>query len=300
MAILANEINRSQAQKSELYMVATPIGHRGDITQRAREIFASVDIIACEDTRVTGELLRGYGISTQGKLMSVREHNEREAAAQLIERLRAGASVAYASDAGTPGVSDPGARLVDAVRAAGLRVVPVPGASALTALLSASGIQDPTFIFEGFVPNHGSEREVALSRFATQPRTSVFYEATHRIEDCLARLARLCPERTLVIGKELTKHFERIVSLPAGQAVAWLAEDKQRSNGEFVLALAPIPAQASPPNTLEAKRWLDALAKELPPARAAKTVAKMTGVPRETLYRSLSQADDGDDNDGAP
>jgi 16S rRNA (cytidine1402-2'-O)-methyltransferase len=289
--------NIPAAQQSQLYMVATPIGNRGDITLRARDIFASVDIIACEDTRVTGELLRGYGIATQGKLMSVREHNEREAAAQLIERLRAGASVAYASDAGTPGISDPGARLVEAVRTAGFRIVPIPGASAVIALLSAAGILDPTFIFEGFVPHQGGDREAALARYAGEPRMSVFYESTHRIEDCLARLARLCPTRTLVIGKELTKHFEMVVSQPAAQAPAWLAEEKQRSNGEFVLALAPAPELATSPQAQEAKRWLDALAKELPPARAAKIVAKMTGVPREELYRSLA-VDKGVDDSG--
>jgi 16S rRNA (cytidine1402-2'-O)-methyltransferase len=161
------------AQKSQLYMVATPIGNRADITQRAREIFESVDIIACEDTRVTGELLRSYGITTQGKLTSVREHNEREAAAQLIERLGAGLSVAYASDAGTPGLSDPGARLVEAVRAAGFRIVPIPGASAVTALICAAGISETAFIFDGFAPHQGGEREAAFVRYAAEPYCTV-------------------------------------------------------------------------------------------------------------------------------
>ncbi len=275
-------------------MVATPIGNRGDITQRARDIFASVDIIACEDTRVTGELLRGYGILTQGKLISVREHNEREAAAQLIERLGVGLSAAYASDAGTPGLSDPGARLVEAVRAAGFRIVPIPGASALTALICAAGINDSAFIFEGFVPHQGGDREAALLRYASEPRTTVFYESTHRIAQCLERLATLCPTRALIIGKELTKTFEMIVSLPAAQAPAWLAEDKHRANGEFVLALSAAPELETTPQVIEAKRWLEALAKELPPARAAKIVAKMTGVPREELYRSLAVDEGGE------
>ncbi len=275
-------------------MVATPIGNRGDITQRAREIFASVDIIACEDTRVTGELLRGYGILTQGKLISVREHNEREAAAQLIERLGVGLSVAYASDAGTPGLSDPGARLVEAVRTAGFRIVPIPGASAVTALICAAGFSDTAFIFDGFVPHQGGEREAAFVRYAAEPRAIIFYESTHRIAQCLDRLAILCPTRALVIGKELTKTFEMIVKLAASEAPAWLVEDKHRANGEFVLGLSPAPELETAPQVLEAKRWLEALAKELPPARAAKIVAKMTGVPRDELYRSLAEGDEAE------
>jgi 16S rRNA (cytidine1402-2'-O)-methyltransferase len=294
MPNLPNEETIPAAQKSQLYMVATPIGNRGDITQRARTIFGSVDIIACEDTRVTGELLRSYGIMTQGKLTSLREHNEREAAAQLIERLGAGLSVAYASDAGTPGLSDPGARLVEAVRAAGFRIVPIPGASAVTALICAAGIADTAFIFDGFAPHQGGEREAAFVRYAAEPRTIIFYESTHRVAQCLERLAALCPTRLLVIGKELTKTFEMIVKIPSSEAPAWLAEDKHRANGEFVLALSAAPELETAPQVLEAKRWLDALAKELPPARAAKIVAKMTGVPREDLYRSLA-SDESED-----
>jgi 16S rRNA (cytidine1402-2'-O)-methyltransferase len=281
-------MNESVVVAGTLYVVATPIGNVGDLTQRARDVLTSVQVLAAEDTRMTQDLLRHASIATNAKLISVREHNEAQAAQGIVGWLAAGQSVAYVSDAGTPGVSDPGARLVRAVQDAGFAVVPVPGVSAVTALLCACGLLGSSFTFYGFLPTQASALEAMFDAFDASAHVCVFFESTHRIAHSCERLAARFPAREIVIGKELTKRFEMIARVPTAQLPAWLAQDAQRAKGEFVLALAPAHAAEHVPNEAEAKKWLAELSKELAPARAAKIVAKMTGVPRDVLYKTAS------------
>jgi 16S rRNA (cytidine1402-2'-O)-methyltransferase len=270
-----------------LYVVATPIGNLADITLRALHVLRIADVLACEDTRHTQSLLRAYGIDKSGaSLMALHQHNEQEAAQQVIARLREGLRVAYVSDAGTPAVSDPGARLVAGVRAAGLPVMPLPGASSVTAALSAAGAVDEhgAFVFAGFLPAKTTERTQAVQALATEPRTVVLLEAPHRIEALAEALAEL-GERPLTVAREISKQFEQIVTLPAAQFPGWLAADPQRARGEFVLVLHPAPRVAQEtaldPSAL---RTLDLLLAELPLKTAVKLAAEITGTPRNALY----------------
>jgi 16S rRNA (cytidine1402-2'-O)-methyltransferase len=270
-----------------LYVVATPIGNLADITLRALHVLRIADVLACEDTRHTKSLLRAYGIEkSHSHLIALHQHNEQEAAHQVITRLQAGERVAYVSDAGTPAVSDPGARLVAAVRAAGLPVMPLPGASSVTAALSAAGAVDEhgAFVFAGFLPAKTTERTQAVQALATEPRTVVLLEAPHRIEALAEALAEL-GERPLTVAREISKQFEQIVTLPAAQFPGWLAADPQRARGEFVLVLHPAPRVAQEtaldPSAL---RTLDLLLTELPLKTAVKLAAEITGTPRNALY----------------
>ncbi|MFO6420328.1 16S rRNA (cytidine(1402)-2'-O)-methyltransferase [Hylemonella sp. W303a] len=270
-----------------LYVVATPIGNLADITLRALHVLRFADVLACEDTRHTQSLLRAYGIEKSGaSLMAVHQHNEQEAAQQVIARLREGLRVAYVSDAGTPAVSDPGARLVAAVRAAGLPVMPLPGASSVTAALSAAGAVDESggFVFAGFLPAKTSERAQAVQSLAGEPRAVVLLEAPHRIT-ALADALLVLGDRALTVAREISKQFEQIVTLPAAQFADWLAADAQRSRGEFVLVLHPAP-RAAQDNALDpsALRTLDLLLAELPLKTAVKLAADITGTPRNALY----------------
>ncbi|MBL8502424.1 MAG: 16S rRNA (cytidine(1402)-2'-O)-methyltransferase [Rhodocyclaceae bacterium] len=266
---------------SALYVVATPLGNLGDLGDRAREVLAGVDAIACEDTRHTRKLLDHFGI--RAETFSLHEHNEAAAAERLIRQLREGGSLALVSDAGTPAVSDPGARAVAAVRAAGFEVIPVPGPNAAVAALSASGLTDPHFLFYGFLPAKTAARRKALAALKPLPCALVFYEAPHRIEEAVADLAaELEPGRRLVIARELTKLFESIVDLPLAEAAAWLAADADRRRGEFVLCVsAPPPAEGMP---AEAERMLDTLLAELPLKQAVKLAAEISGAPKNALY----------------
>ena len=266
---------------SALYVVATPLGNLGDLGDRAREVLAGVDAIACEDTRHTRKLLDHFGI--RAETFSLHEHNEAVAAERLIRQLREGGSLALVSDAGTPAVSDPGARAVAAVRAAGFEVIPVPGPNAAVAALSASGLTDPHFLFYGFLPAKTAARRKALAALKPLPCALVFYEAPHRIEEAVADLAaELEPGRRLVIARELTKLFESIVDLPLAEAAAWLAADADRRRGEFVLCVsAPPPAEGMP---AEAERMLDTLLAELPLKQAVKLAAEISGAPKNALY----------------
>lgn len=270
-----------------LYVVATPIGNLADITLRALHVLRIADVLACEDTRHTQSLLRAYGIEKSGShLIALHQHNEQEAAHQVITRLQAGERVAYVSDAGTPAVSDPGARLVAAVRAAGLPVMPLPGASSVTAALSAAGAVDEhgAFVFAGFLPAKTTERTQAVQALATEPRTVVLLEAPHRIEALAEALAEL-GERSLTVAREISKQFEQIVTLPAASLPGWLTADPQRTRGEFVLVLHPAPRVAQEtaldPSAL---RTLDLLLAELPLKTAVKLAAEITGTPRNALY----------------
>jgi 16S rRNA (cytidine1402-2'-O)-methyltransferase len=265
-----------------LYVVATPIGNLGDITLRALDILQRVDRVAAEDTRVSGQLLAHFNISKP--LVSVREHNERAAADSVIARIVAGDAVAYVSDAGTPAVSDPGARLVAAVRAAGLRVVPIPGVSAVTAALSVAGLESGQWLFHGFLPPKSGARCRQLQALAALPGALVFYEAPHRIEETLADMAAVLDSRRQVtLARELTKRFETVVTMPLREASAWLAADPNNVRGEFVVVVHPPTTDVAV--DAEAMRVLEILQGALPPTLAAKLASQITGRSKAELYR---------------
>ncbi|PUE40560.1 16S rRNA (cytidine(1402)-2'-O)-methyltransferase [Limnohabitans sp. Bal53] len=279
----AHEAAGSQSHPaSTLYVVATPIGNLADISLRALHLLARVDVVACEDTRHTQQLLRAYGLDRPGsQLLAVHQHNEAEAAHSVLERLGQGQRVAYVSDAGTPAISDPGARLVAAVRQAGFRVMPLPGASSVTTALSASGMTgDNGFVFAGFLPSKATERQLAVQHLAQESRAVVLLEAPHRIEALAQALAALGPRR-VTLGRELTKQFEQIETLPAHDLSAWLAEKPERLRGEFVLVLHDAPVDAT---TGEGLRVLQLLLPELPLKTAVKLAAEISGESKNTLY----------------
>ncbi len=278
-----------------LYVVATPLGHLRDITLRALDVLRAADDIYAEDTRVSAVLLARHGITTRARALHA--HNEAARAGDVIAALAAGRSVALVTDAGTPGISDPGARVVQAVRAAGLPVVPVPGPSAAIAALSVAGLAAERFLFVGFLPAKAGARESEIAALAALPCALVFYEAPHRVRATVADLARLLgPARRLVVARELTKAFEQVVALPLAEAEAWLAADPNHERGEFVLVV-DAPAHATDPGPAlpaEALAWLAALVGEMSPARAAHVVAKMTGAPRDELYKAALALKRGD------
>jgi 16S rRNA (cytidine1402-2'-O)-methyltransferase len=264
-----------------LAIVATPIGNLRDITQRALDVLRGADLIGAEDTRNSQHLLSAFGI--QARLMAVHEHNEAAVAGRIVEALQAGQRVAYISDAGTPGLSDPGARLVQAVRAAGLPVLPVPGASALAAAVSVSGLEGP-FQFQGFLPPKAAARRKVLESLRDLPVHLVFYEAPHRIEETVADLVAVLGEaRTLVFARELTKRFEQVYACPLGEAGAWLAADDNHRRGEFVLVVAA-PPKAEDVSDQEARRVLEVLLEELSVKQAAQLAARLTGGRKNDLY----------------
>jgi 16S rRNA (cytidine1402-2'-O)-methyltransferase len=265
-----------------LYIVATPIGNVTDITLRALHLLALADVVACEDTRKTGALLTRFGMNKQ--MVAAHQHNEREVAEKLIARLHAGERVALVSDAGTPAVSDPGARIVDAVRAAGLNVVPLPGPSAAVTALSASGLVNDRFYFVGFLPAKAKQRETALTALAQVPATLVFYEAPHRILDCVAALAGAFePTRQVVFARELTKMFEEIHRCPLGEALAWVKADPNRERGEFVV-LVEGASEETDAAEAEAERILNILLAECTVKQAANLTAQITGRKKNALY----------------
>ncbi len=280
-----------------LYVVATPIGNLADITLRALHVLQLADAIACEDTRHTQSLLRAYGIDkTSSQWMAVHQHNEAEAAQAVVQRLQRGERVAYVSDAGTPGVSDPGARLVVAVQAAGLRALPLPGASSVTAALSVAGALDAGaashrplaggFLFAGFLPTRASERQAAVQALAAEHRCTVLLEAPHRIADLAAALAPL-GDRQVTLAREITKQFEEIATLPAQALAAWLGEEgSSRTRGEFAIVVHPaaLPGGDDNPATASGLRILRQLLAELPVKTAVRLAAEISGAPRNTLY----------------
>jgi len=264
-----------------LYIVATPIGNLADLGERAVATLRSVEIVACEDTRVSRTLLARHGIGA--RTVALHQHNERRASSQVIGELLAGKSVALISDAGTPAVSDPGAVLVEAAHRAGVRVVPVPGASAAWAAYSASGFASPQVLFYGFLPATPGQRRKALSEIGALP--VIFYEAPHRVAATLADFAdRFGAAREVVIARELTKKFEEIVRLPLGEAARWLVASPHRQQGEFVLVLGP-GEPAKPDALAVGERALDALLEVLPASDAARLAARISGAPRRDLYR---------------
>ncbi len=266
-----------------LYVVATPIGNLSDITLRALEILKSVDAIAAEDTRHTSGLLSHFGIAK--KLIAVHEHNEHQSAEKLLALLLAGQNIALVTDAGTPAVSDPGAIVVDLVRKAGIKVVPIPGASAVIAALSASGIAQNGFLFYGFLPASGSARRKALETLKAQTVTLVFYEAPHRIIESVVDMAAvLGADRRITIAREITKTFETIYSCELSKAEAWLQADANQQRGEFVLlveAAATKDAAEIPEDTV---RVLKLLLADLPLKQAVQLTTEITGEKKNVLY----------------
>ena len=270
--------------QGSLYVVATPIGNLADITLRALHVLALADTVACEDTRHTQTLLRAYGIDKPAaQLLAVHQHNEMQAAQEVTTRLRHGQRVAYVSDAGTPGISDPGARLVAQLRDQGLRVIPLPGASSVSALLSAAGIDDtaaPGFVFAGFLPAKAAERAAALESLQAQARAVVLLEAPHRME-ALAQALAGWGMRAVTLGRELTKQFEEIHTLPAAELAAWLAADSNRLRGEFTLVLHPA---ANAVAAVQDDRVLALLMEHLPLKTAVQLAAQISGESKNALY----------------
>jgi 16S rRNA (cytidine1402-2'-O)-methyltransferase len=286
-----------------LYVVATPIGNLADITLRALHVLQLVDAVACEDTRHTQSLLRAYGIDRPGaQLLALHQHNEAEAAQAVVARLAQGERIAYVSDAGTPGVSDPGARLVAAVHAAGLRALPLPGASSVTTLVGAAGLvsdgsgdsASSAFVFAGFLPSKAGERDTAVQALAHEPRAVVLLEAPHRIEP-LARALAVLGERRVTVGRELTKQFEEIATLAASALPGWFAAERDRTRGEFALVLHPVAVAAD--DGAEGERVLRLLLAELPVKTAVKLAAEITGAPRNTLYDTALRIRNASDED---
>jgi len=264
-------------------VVATPIGNLQDITLRALETLKTVDIVAAEDTRHTAQLLGHFGI--QAKLMALHEHNERSVGGKLIAMLQTGQSVALVSDAGTPGVSDPGALLVGMAHQAGVPVVPIPGANAAIVALSAAGIAAPHFLFYGFLPSKPSQRRSALEALRELPYTLVFYEAPHRVLESVADLAVvLGGSRTITFARELTKAFESIHVCPLDDALNWLEADANHQRGEFVLLVEGATAVDEQTVDREAQHTLELLLRELPLKQAVKLAAEISGAKKNALY----------------
>jgi 16S rRNA (cytidine1402-2'-O)-methyltransferase len=277
-----NEAAQQSYPTATLYVVATPIGNVTDVTLRALHLLALADVVACEDTRKTGALLARFGLNKQ--MIAAHQHNEREVADKIVTRLLGGERVALVSDAGTPAVSDPGARIVDAVRAAGLNVVPLPGASAAVTALSASGLVNDRFFFVGFLPAKAKQRESELASLARVAATLVFYEAPHRILDCVASLAAAFePTRQVVFARELTKLFEEIHRCPLGEALAWVKADANRERGEFVVLVEGAAADLDA-GEAEAERILQILLAECSVKQAAHLAAQITGRKKNALY----------------
>ncbi|MFP1984867.1 16S rRNA (cytidine(1402)-2'-O)-methyltransferase [Lonsdalea quercina] len=278
-----NQDQQAEISASTLYIVPTPIGNLGDMTQRALNVLKSVDLIAAEDTRHTGLLLQHFAINA--RLFALHDHNEQQKAEQLLSRLQSGMSVALVSDAGTPLINDPGYHVVRLCREAGVRVVPLPGACAAIAALSAAGLASDRFCYEGFLPAKTKARKDTLQAMLEEPRTLIYYESTHRLLDSLRDMvAVLGPQRYVVLARELTKTWESIYGAPVAELLAWVEEDDNRRKGEMVLIVegyhrddSALPA--------EALRTLALLQAELPLKKAAALAAEIHGVKKNALYR---------------
>ena len=271
------------AAPGTLFVVATPIGNLDDLSPRARQILATVAVVACEDTRRTGQLLTRLGL--QQPMLSLHEHNETQRVGELLARLRGGEDIALVSDAGTPLVSDPGYRLLLALRDAQLPVCPVPGPSAVIAALSIAGLPSDRFHFEGFLPPRAAARRRRLQPLAVYPQTLVFYEAVHRIDACLGDLADILgAERPATLCRELTKRHETILRGSLGELRALRADDPGAERGELTLVVGGHTDDSGPAQA-ELERVFSLLAKELPPGRAAALAARITGARRADAYR---------------
>lgn len=283
LALVSEDLERQSFPERALYVVATPIGNVADISLRAIKVLSLADAIACEDTRNTGQLMTRLGLSRP--LFSAHQHNEREIADKIIARLAQGDRIALVSDAGTPAISDPGARIVDAVLEAGFRVIPIAGASAVVAALSVSGLAADPFQFIGFLPAKAGQREQLLSDLKSSTRHLVFYEAPHRILDTVQALLKVFgAHRRVVIGREISKLFEQFHRSPLGQASEWLQADANRQKGEFVL-LVEASAEREEDSSAHARQVLQILLEELPVSQASALAAKLTGLKKNALYQ---------------
>ncbi|MBS0558294.1 MAG: 16S rRNA (cytidine(1402)-2'-O)-methyltransferase [Proteobacteria bacterium] len=272
--------------EGKLWIVATPIGNLADLSPRAQQVLREADLIAAEDTRHSAALLVQFGIVT--RTVALHEHNERDKSDDLVQRLREGARIALISDAGTPLVSDPGYRLVRAARAAGIAVSPVPGACAAIAALSVAGLPSDRFVFEGFLPAKSAARRAQLQALVGETRTVIFYESSHRIEECLRDCVDIFgAERHAVLARELTKLFETVLDGTLADLAARVASDADQRRGEFVLLVAGADADVDVAKLAEGRRVFEILRRELPPSRAAKLAAEITGASRKALYETL-------------
>ena len=285
------QLDRAEISASTLYIVPTPIGNLGDITQRALTVLAGVDLVAAEDTRHTGLLLQHFAINA--RLFALHDHNEQQKADVLLAKLQAGQSIALVSDAGTPLINDPGYHLVRRCREAGVRVVPLPGACAAIAALSAAGLPSDRFCYEGFLPAKSKGRCDALRALSEEPRTLVFYESTHRLLDTLQDMETVWgAARYVVLARELTKTWESLYGAPVGELLTWVREDENRRKGEMVLIVEGHKAdeEALP---AEALRTLALLQAELPLKKAAALTAEIHGVKKNALYKyALAQQEE--------
>jgi len=284
---LAGRVGNQSWPAATLYVVATPIGNLGDLSLRAWQTLMRCDVIAAEDTRSSRVLLEAWGIATP--LLAAHRHNEAGAAESIIARLAQGERVGLISDAGAPAVSDPGARIVRAVRDAGYGVVAIPGASAVITALMASGVtsdENPAFVFAGFMPSRAAARQKWLQRWCVLPAPVVMFESPHRLADAVKDLERVCgPDRMLTVARELTKRFEQVATMPLGDMGGWLAADGHRAQGEFVLIVHQAP-ESGESDAIDAatQRLLDALLESMSVRDAARVAAKATGAPRDALY----------------
>ena len=279
-----NQPNRAAVTTSTLYIVPTPIGNLGDITQRALDVLSHVDLIAAEDTRHTGLLLQHFAINA--RLFALHDHNEQQKADQLISKLQQGLSIALVSDAGTPLINDPGYHLVNQCRKNGIKVVPLPGACAAITALSAAGLPSDRFCYEGFLPAKTKSRQDCLRDLAQEPRTLIFYESTHRLLDSLADMVTVWGEaRYVVLARELTKTWETIQGMPVGELLNWVREDENRRKGEMVLIVEGYQKPQEDHFAPEVLRTLAILQKELPLKKAAAVTAEIYGVKKNALYK---------------
>ncbi|WP_154103734.1 16S rRNA (cytidine(1402)-2'-O)-methyltransferase [Eikenella corrodens] len=272
----------AQIEPQTLYMVATPIGNLADITLRALAVLQRADLVCAEDTRVSQQLLSAYGI--RAKLVSVREHNERQMTDTITAALAAGQVVAQISDAGTPAVCDPGARLAAGVREAGFKVVPVAGASAVMAALSVAGVTQSDFYFAGFLPPKAGERAQWFERWREVPYAVAMFETPHRIEAALTQMAEILPNRHLVLAREISKTFETFISGSVADVLAAVRADANQTRGEMVLVLHPPEAAAANELNDQARHIMSLLAAELPPKKAAALAAEISGANKKALY----------------
>ena len=282
----------AQIEPQTLYVVATPIGNLADITLRALAVLQRADLVCAEDTRVSQQLLSAYGI--RAKLVSVREHNERQMTETITAALAAGQVVAQISDAGTPAVCDPGARLAAGVRAASFKVVPVAGASAVMAALSVAGVTQSDFYFAGFLPPKAGERAQWFERWREVPYAVAMFETPHRIEAALAQMAEILPNRHLVLAREISKTFETFISGSVADVLAAVRADANQTRGEMVLVLHPPETAAANELNNQARHIMSLLATELPPKKAAALAAEISGANKKALYEwAVAQKQEG-------
>lgn len=280
----------SQPAAGTLYIVPTPIGNLGDLSPRAQQVLADVAAIAAEDTRHSRKLLQQFAINNE--VFALHEHNERERAQAVIERLQSGDSLALISDAGTPLISDPGYVLVQQCRAQGIKVVALPGPCAITTALSGAGLPTDRFSFEGFLPAKSAQRRSVLSELLDEPRTMVFYESPHRILASLADFVEVFgAERMLVLARELTKQFETYLTGTIAEVLAQVTSDSNQQRGEFVLMLAGAPANDQPVETQTALRTVLLLREHMPLKKAAACAAEIHGLRKNQLYQLALEHD---------